>query len=95
MYTISDIIVGTLCGTAVYTSGGSASYPVSMDAALAAVALHRFGYLAAAIPAFGWKPMYTSSLIKGGFVQLGRSPRRKRRQLREEQSVAMGLSGRG
>ena len=60
MYTVSDIALGLLCAAATF---GERDTGVSEKLALAATCVHQVSYLAAAIPAFGFKKLHISSMV--------------------------------
>mmetsp|Transcript_33153 Transcript_33153/g.80493 ORF Transcript_33153/g.80493 Transcript_33153/m.80493 type:complete len:159 (+) Transcript_33153:74-550(+) len=81
LYTVSDILLGGLCTISVVMSlpnnnydatntksGPTVGVTVTQTTALVAIACHQFGYLAAAVPAFGGVrnvATFWSSLITG------------------------------
>lgn len=65
LYTVSDICLGALCAASLTT--GSA---VSKTLALNATMVHQFAYLAAAIPAFGFRPDHIPCVVAGALAGL-------------------------
>ena len=68
MYTVSDIVLGAFCALSLV--GGekkSSSMPIvpSTVAALTAIAVHQYSYLAASISAFGFKRDHVPSIVWG------------------------------
>ena len=55
-YTVSDIAIGLICTASLTTD------LVNEDTALLSVAGHQLAYLCAAIPSFGFQPMYVASI---------------------------------
>lgn len=63
LYSISDIVLGMICGASFVESSG-----VSTSLALAATAAHQAVYLAASVPSLGFRKEHIASIVAGAIA---------------------------